>query len=44
MSLLMGGMCQVTAVWLLYGKQYDLVKKGNALFKTLNESFLRADR
>ena len=40
MSLLMGGMCQVTAVWLLYGKQYDLVKKGNALFKTLNESFL----
>ena len=28
MSLLMGGMCHVTAVWLLYGRKYDLVKRG----------------
>lgn len=40
MSLLMGGMCHVTAVWLLYGKKYDLVKKGQVVFKTLHESFV----
>lgn len=39
MSLLMGGMCQVTAVWLLYGRKYDLVGKGKTLFATLNEGF-----
>ena len=40
MSLLMGGMCHVTAVWLLYGRKYDLVKKGKAVFATLQEGFL----
>lgn len=39
MSLLMGGMCQLTAVWLLYGRKYDLVIKGKTLFATLNEGF-----
>ena len=39
MSLLMGGMCQVTAVWLLYGRKYDLVGKGKTLFANLNEGF-----
>lgn len=39
MSLLMGGMCQVTAVWLLYGRKYDLLGKGKTLFATLNEGF-----
>ncbi|MFT4119436.1 TetR/AcrR family transcriptional regulator [Bradyrhizobium sp.] len=43
MSLMMGGMCQVTAVWLLYGRKYDLVKKGKTLFSTLNAGFLRTD-
>ena len=41
MSLLMGSMCHVTAVWLLYGRKYDLVKKGNAVFSTLQEGFVR---
>lgn len=41
MSLLMGGMCHVTAVWLLYGRKYDLMKKGKAMFATLHEGFLR---
>ncbi|KQW20877.1 hypothetical protein ASC80_11930 [Afipia sp. Root123D2] len=41
MSLLMGGMCHVTAVWLLYGRKYDLVEKGEAVFSTLHEGFLR---
>lgn len=41
MSLLMGGMCHVTAVWLLYGRKYDLLKKGKAAFATLHEGFLR---
>jgi AcrR family transcriptional regulator len=40
MSLLMGGMCHLTAVWLLYGRPYDLVEKGRALFDTLEVSFL----
>jgi AcrR family transcriptional regulator len=39
MSLMMGGMCHVTAVWLLYGRKYDLVKKGKALFSTLHNGF-----
>jgi AcrR family transcriptional regulator len=41
MSLLMGGMCHVTAVWLLYGRKYDLIEKGEAVFSTLHEGFLR---
>ena len=41
MSLLMGGMCHVTAVWLLYGKKYDLLKKGRRVFSTLHDGFLR---
>jgi AcrR family transcriptional regulator len=40
MSLLMGGMCHVTAVWLLYGRKFDLMKKGKAVFATLHEGFL----
>ena len=39
MSLLMGGMCNVTAVWLLYGRKFDLVEKGRLLFSTLHEGF-----
>lgn len=39
MSLLMGGMCHVTAVWLLYGRKYDLVRKGKAVFATLHDGF-----
>jgi len=41
MSLLMGGMCHVTAVWLLYGKKYDLLKKGRVVFSTLHDGFKR---
>jgi AcrR family transcriptional regulator len=41
MSLLMGSMCHVTAVWLLYGRKFDLVKKGKAAFSTLHEGFLQ---
>jgi AcrR family transcriptional regulator len=41
MSLLMGGMCHVTAVWLLYGRKYDLVKKGDTVFTTLHDGFAR---
>jgi AcrR family transcriptional regulator len=40
MSMLMGGMCQLTAVWLLYGEPYDLVERGSALFDRLELSFL----
>lgn len=40
MSLLMGGMCHVTAVWLLYGRKFDLSKKGKAVFASLHEGFL----
>ena len=41
MSLLMGSMCHVTAVWLLYSRKYDLVKKGKAVFTTLDSGFSR---
>jgi AcrR family transcriptional regulator len=41
MSLLMGGMCQLTAVWLLYRRPYDLVDRGRALFDLVEKSFLR---
>lgn len=35
MSLLMGAMSQLTAVWLLYGEPYDLRAKGAAAFAAL---------
>jgi AcrR family transcriptional regulator len=41
MSLMMGGMCHLTAVWLLYGRKYDLVKKGKTLFTTLHNGFVQ---
>ena len=41
MSLLMGGMCQLTAVWLLYRRPYDLVQRGTEMFDLLETSFLR---
>jgi AcrR family transcriptional regulator len=43
MSMLMGGMCHLTAVWLLYRRPYDLVERGSALFDRLEIAFL-ADR
>jgi AcrR family transcriptional regulator len=39
MSLLMGGMCHLTAVWLLYGRKFDLAKKSRSVFATLHEGF-----
>lgn len=41
MSLLMGAMCQLTAVWLLYGRRFDLRQKGEAAFATLCPTFSR---
>ena len=40
MSMLMGGMCHLTAVWLLYRRPYDLVERGSALFDRLEIAFL----
>lgn len=40
MSMLMGGMCHLTAVWLLYRRPYDLVQRGEALFDRIELSFL----
>lgn len=40
MSMLMGGMCHLTAVWLLYRRPYDLVERGGELFDRLEISFL----
>lgn len=40
MSMLMGGLCHLTAVWLLYRRPYDLVERGQALFDRLEMSFL----
>jgi AcrR family transcriptional regulator len=40
MSLLMGGLCQLTAVWLLYGRPYDLVERGTQMFDLAESSFL----
>jgi AcrR family transcriptional regulator len=40
MSLLMGGMCQLTVVWLLYHRPYDLVERGQELFDLVERSFL----
>ena len=42
-SMLMGGLCHLTAVWLLYGRPYDLVARGQELFDRLELSF-RAKR
>lgn len=39
MSMLMGGLCHLTAVWLLYRRPYDLVERGSALFDRLELSF-----
>jgi TetR/AcrR family transcriptional regulator, fatty acid metabolism regulator protein len=41
MSALMGGMCHLTAVWLLYRRPYDLVQRGGELFDLLERSFVR---
>ena len=40
MSLLMGGLCQLTAVWLLYRRPYDLVARGTEMFDLTEASFL----
>ena len=40
MSMLMGGLCHLTAVWLLYRRPYDLVERGCALFDRLEMAFL----
>jgi hypothetical protein len=32
MFMLMGGMCHLTAVWLLYRRPYDMVQRGEELF------------
>jgi AcrR family transcriptional regulator len=42
MSLLMGGLCHLTSVWLLYRKPYDLVDRGTAMFDLAEVSFLRS--
>jgi AcrR family transcriptional regulator len=42
MSLLMGGLCQLTAVWLLYRRPYDLVARGRQMFDLAERSFLPA--
>ena len=44
MSMLMGGMCQLTAGWLLYRRPYDLVDRGRELFDLVEKSFLRRTR
>lgn len=41
MSLLMGGLCHLTSVWLLYRKPYDLVDRGIEMFDLTEVSFLR---
>jgi AcrR family transcriptional regulator len=40
MSMLMGGLCHLTAVWLLYRRPYDLVTRGCELFDRLELAFL----
>jgi AcrR family transcriptional regulator len=40
MSSLMGGMCHLTAVWLLYRRPYGLVQRGADMFDLLERSFL----
>lgn len=41
MSLLLGAMCHLTAVWLLYGQPFDLCQKGEAAFAALWPTFSR---
>lgn len=41
MSLLMGGLCHLTSVWLLYRQPYELVDRGTAMFDLTEVSFLR---
>lgn len=43
-TLLLGAMCQLTAVWLLYGRPFDLCDKGAAAFAALRPTFLEGDR
>jgi AcrR family transcriptional regulator len=40
MTVLMGAMCQLAAVWLLYDEPFDLVAKASALFTTIEPAFL----
>lgn len=40
MSLLMGGLCHLTAVWLLYRQPYDLVARGRHMFDLAEASFV----
>ena len=44
MTMLMGVMCQLTAVWLLYMPRYDLVAKAEQAFSLLDLSFSRHTR
>ena len=44
MSLLMGGMCHLTAVWLLYARPYDLVDRGKQLFGLVEKSLIQPKR
>ncbi len=44
MSLLMGAMCHLTAVWLLYGGKFDLRVKGEAAFAALYPTFVQRRR
>ena len=39
MTMLMGSLCQLTAVWLLYRRPYDLARKGEELFDRLELGF-----
>jgi AcrR family transcriptional regulator len=41
MSLLLGAMCHLTAVWLLYDQPFDLCRKGEAAFAALDRTFSR---
>ena len=43
MSLLLGAMCHLTAVWLLYRRPFDLCPKGEAAFAALYPTFSRED-
>jgi AcrR family transcriptional regulator len=44
MSLLMGAMCHLTAVWLLYGRRFDLRVKGGEAFEALRRTLLPGRR
>lgn len=44
MTILMGAMCQLTAVWLLYDRPFELVARARLLFETIEWSFLDRTR